>query len=156
MLRIRLRRVGAKKQPSYRIVVAESTAPRDGKFVESIGFYNPRTEPETVKIDEERALHWLSVGAQPSDSVARIFRTHGTMDRFERLRAGESLNALVAEVAESEAPAAAAATVPEPAEPQETVTETSAEAPAAESEELEIETEEEAATPAEPEVSEEA
>lgn len=156
MLRIRLRRVGAKKQPSYRIVVAESTAPRDGKFVESIGFYNPRTEPETVKIDEERALHWLSVGAQPSDSVARIFRTHGTMDRFERLRAGESLNALVAEVAEAEAPAAAAATAPEPAEPQETVTETSAEAPAAESEELEIETEEEAATPAEPEVSEEA
>lgn len=97
MLRIRLRRVGAKKQPSYRIVVAERSAPRDGRFVEAIGFYNPRTEPETVRIDEERALHWLSVGAQPSDSVARIFRTHGTMARFERLRAGESLQSLVAE-----------------------------------------------------------
>ncbi len=97
MLRIRLRRVGAKKQPSYRIVVAESTAPRDGKFVENIGFYNPRTDPETVKIDEGRALHWLSVGASPSDSVARIFRTHGTMDRLERLRGGAALDTLVAE-----------------------------------------------------------
>lgn len=97
MLRIRLRRVGAKKQPSYRIVIAEKSAPRDGKYVEVIGFYNPRTDPETVNIKEERALHWLSVGAQPSDSVARIFTTHGTMARFERLRAGESLSALVAE-----------------------------------------------------------
>jgi small subunit ribosomal protein S16 len=98
MLKIRLRRVGARKQPSYRIVVAESTAPRDGKFVESIGTYNPRTEPETVRIQEERALHWLSVGAQPTESVARIFRTHGTMARFERLQSGEPLSALVSEV----------------------------------------------------------
>ena len=105
MLRIRLRRVGAKKQPSYRIVVAEKTAPRDGKFLEVVGFYNPRTEPETVNIKEERVLHWLSVGAQPSDAVARIFRTHGTAARFERLRAGESLAVLVAE-AETAAPAA--------------------------------------------------
>jgi small subunit ribosomal protein S16 len=97
MLRIRLRRVGAKKQPSYRIVVAESTAPRDGKFLEVIGFYNPRTEPETVRIDEGRALHWLSVGASPSDSVVRIFTTHGTMGRLERLRAGVALDSLVAE-----------------------------------------------------------
>lgn len=79
-------------------MVAESTASRDGKFVESIGFYNPRTDPETVRIQEERALHWLSVGAQPTESVARIFRTHGTMDRFERLRGGESLSTLIAEV----------------------------------------------------------
>ncbi len=97
MLKIRLRRVGAKKQPSYRIVIAESTASRDGKFVENIGMYNPRTDPETVRIQEERALHWLSVGAQPTEAVARIFRTHGTMDRFERLRGGEPLDALVAE-----------------------------------------------------------
>jgi len=97
MLRIRLRRVGAKKQPSYRIVVAESTSPRDGKFVEAIGFYNPRTEPETVKIDEGRALYWLSVGASPSDAVARIFTTHGTMERLEKLRAGAELDDLVAE-----------------------------------------------------------
>jgi small subunit ribosomal protein S16 len=108
MLRIRLRRVGAKKQPSYRIVVAESTSPRDGKFVETIGFYNPRTEPETVRIDEGRALHWLSVGASPSDAVERIFRTHGTMERLEKLRAGAALDALVAEAeatkAKTEAP----------------------------------------------------
>jgi small subunit ribosomal protein S16 len=103
MLRIRLRRVGAKKQASFRIVVAESTAPRDGKFVENIGFYDPRTEPETVRIQEERALHWLSVGAQPSDAVARIFKTHGTLERFERMKAGESVTTLLAEAA---APAA--------------------------------------------------
>lgn len=117
MLRIRLRRVGAKKQPSYRIVVAEKSAPRDGKFVEVIGFYNPRTEPETVNIEEERALHWLSVGAQPSDSVARIFKTHGTMGRFERLRAGESLSALIAEV-EAEAEAEAESEPEPPVEPE--------------------------------------
>ena len=116
MLRIRLRRVGAKKQPSFRIVVAESTAPRDGKFVEAIGFYNPRTDPETVRIDEARALHWLRVGASPSDSVARIFRTHGTYDRFERLKAGESLETLVAEAeAAAEAPEEEAEAVEEAA-----------------------------------------
>jgi small subunit ribosomal protein S16 len=116
MLRIRLRRVGAKKQPSYRIVIAEKSDPRDGKFLEVVGFYNPRTEPETVTIKEDRVLHWMSVGAQPSDSVARIFKTHGTMGRFERLRAGESLSALVAE-AEAAVPAPVApktVVVPEP------------------------------------------
>ncbi len=97
MLKIRLRRVGAKKQPSYRIVVAESTAPRDGKFVEIIGHYNPRTEPETVVIKEDRALYWLSVGAQPTDAVNRFFKKRGTWERLARLRAGESLESLVAE-----------------------------------------------------------
>jgi small subunit ribosomal protein S16 len=96
MLRIRLRRVGAKKQPSYRIVVADSTAPRDGKFVEVIGFYNPRTEPETVTIKEARALHWLSVGAQPSNPVLRLFKNQGTLERYELLKAGESLEYLIA------------------------------------------------------------
>lgn len=102
MLRIRLRRVGGKKQPSYRIVVAESTAPRDGKFVEIVGFHNPRTEPETIQIKEERALHWLSVGAQPSDAVVRLFKRTGTMARFERMKGGESLEALVAEATAAE------------------------------------------------------
>ncbi|MBN1875434.1 MAG: 30S ribosomal protein S16 [Anaerolineae bacterium] len=97
MLKIRLRRVGAKRQASYRIVVAESTVSRDGKFVEVIGFYNPRTEPETVKIKEDRALHWLSVGAQPTDAVARFFKRLGTFDRLARLHAGESLEDLAAE-----------------------------------------------------------
>jgi len=89
--------VGGKKQPSYRIVVAESTAPRDGKFVEVIGFYNPRTEPETVQLKEERALHWLGVGAQPTDAVARMLKNAGTIERLARLRAGEALDVLVAE-----------------------------------------------------------
>mgnify|MGYP000731124353 CR=1 FL=1 len=62
MLRIRLRRMGKKKQPSYRVVVADSRAPRDGRFVETIGFYNPRTDPPTFRIEEERALYWLSQG----------------------------------------------------------------------------------------------
>lgn len=102
MLRIRLRRVGGKKQPSYRIVVAESTSPRDGKFVEIVGFHNPRTEPETVQIKEDRVLHWLSVGAQPSEAVARLLKKMGTQARFERLKAGESLEALVEEAAAAE------------------------------------------------------
>jgi small subunit ribosomal protein S16 len=97
MLRIRLRRMGAKKQPSYRVVVADQRAPRDGRFVEIIGHYNPRTEPTTFQIDEERALYWLSQGAQPSESVERLLRKEGTLDRFARLRAGEPLETLLAE-----------------------------------------------------------
>ncbi len=104
MVRIRLRRVGRKKQPSYRIVVADSRSPRDGRYIEVIGFYNPRTEPATMTLKEERALHWLSVGAQPSDPVRRILDKLGTLARYERLRQGESLEALVAE-AEAEAAA---------------------------------------------------
>ena len=97
MVKIRLRRVGKKKQPSYRIVVADSRAPRDGRFIEAIGFYNPRTEPETVRIKEDRALYWLSVGAQPTDPVARLLKKQGTLDRFARLKAGEPLEVLLAE-----------------------------------------------------------
>ena len=110
MVKIRLRRVGAKKQPSYRVVVADSRAPRDGRFIETIGFYNPRTEPETVRIKEDRALHWLSVGAQPTDSVARLLNKQGTLARSERLKQGESMEALVAEAGE----AALAAPAPSP------------------------------------------
>lgn len=102
MVKIRLRRVGAKKQASFRVVVADSRAPRDGRFIEQIGFYNPRTEPETLRIDEARALHWLNVGAQPTDSAARLLSTAGTLDRFERLKQGESLDTLVAEAEEAE------------------------------------------------------
>ncbi len=97
MLRIRLRRVGAKKQPSYRVVVADQRAPRDGRFVEIIGHYNPRTEPSTFHIDEERAMYWLGQGAQPSESVELLLRKRGTLDRFARLRAGEPLDLLLAE-----------------------------------------------------------
>ena len=97
MVRIRLRRVGAKNQPSYRVVVADGRSPRDGRFIEKIGFYNPRTEPSTIEIDEERALHWLDSGAQPSNAVRRLLVKMGTMERFERLRKGESLETLLAE-----------------------------------------------------------
>ena len=97
MVRIRLRRVGRKKQPSYRIVVADSRSPRDGRYIEVIGFYNPRTQPATMTIKEDRALYWLSNGAQPSDPVRRILDKLGTLSRFERLRQGEPVEALVAE-----------------------------------------------------------
>ena len=74
MLKLRLRRMGAKKRPSYRIVVAESSAPRDGKFIEIIGLYDPLTDPATIRLNEDRAKHWLSVGAQPTGTVRDILR----------------------------------------------------------------------------------
>jgi small subunit ribosomal protein S16 len=80
--------VGAKKQPSYRIVVADKDAPRDGRFIENIGNYNPRTEPETVELDADRALYWLSVGAQPSDAVARLLKSKGVYAALDASRAG--------------------------------------------------------------------
>ena len=83
MVRIRLRRVGAKKQPSYRIVVAHSESPRDGRFIEKIGFFNPRTEPESVELDRERALYWLKQGAQPTPAVERLLRRLSVLDEFE-------------------------------------------------------------------------
>ena len=81
MLKIRLRRVGAKKQPSYRVVVADSKAARDGKFVDHLGHYDPLTEPATVNIDEEKALKWLRQGAQPSEAVGRMLKRMGTLDK---------------------------------------------------------------------------
>jgi small subunit ribosomal protein S16 len=79
VLRIRLRRVGKKKQPQYRLVVADSRAPRDGAFVESIGLYNPRTQPATIEIDEARAREWLGKGAIPSERVVKLFALKGLM-----------------------------------------------------------------------------
>jgi len=78
-VRIRLTRVGAKKQPTYRVVVADSRSARDSRSIETIGHYNPRAEPVEVTIDEERAKQWLSKGAQPSDTVARLFRNAGIL-----------------------------------------------------------------------------
>jgi small subunit ribosomal protein S16 len=104
MVRIRLRRVGRKKQPSYRIVVADSRSPRDGRYLEIIGFYNPRTQPATMTVKEDRALYWLQVGAQPSEPVRRILNKLGTLGRLERLGQGEDMATLVAE-AEAEAEA---------------------------------------------------
>ena len=97
MLRIRLSRFGKKRQPFYRVVVADAKSKRDGRIVERIGHMNPRTDPLEFTIQEDRALHWLSVGAQPSDAVRRLLESQGTYDRLARFRAGEAMDALVAE-----------------------------------------------------------
>ena len=92
MVKIRLRRTGAKKQPSYRLVVADSRAPRDGAFIAVIGHYNPLTDPETLVIDEEKASAWLKQGAQPTDTAARLLAKAGIIeepaDRKEKMKAG--------------------------------------------------------------------
>lgn len=81
MLRIRLRRVGARNQPSYRIVVADSRAARDGAFVDHLGHYNPTTEPPTIELDEDKALKWIRQGAKPSEAVERMLKSQGTLER---------------------------------------------------------------------------
>ncbi|HEY4442502.1 MAG TPA: 30S ribosomal protein S16 [Candidatus Elarobacter sp.] len=81
MVKIRLRRMGAKKQPTYRFVVADDRSPRDGKFLEILGHYNPRTEPKTVVVNQEKAKEWLAKGAQPSDPVRRLFAELGLVER---------------------------------------------------------------------------
>jgi len=81
MVRIRLMRMGKKGQPSYRVVVADSRSPRDGRFIENIGWYNPLTDPSTIQIDAERANYWLSKGAQPSESVDSLLRRAGIKER---------------------------------------------------------------------------
>ncbi len=86
MVKIRLRRVGAKNRPSYRLVAADSRAPRDGAFISIIGHYNPLTEPETVVIDEEKALHWLRQGAQPTATAARLLSKVGIMEKFKTIK----------------------------------------------------------------------
>lgn len=103
MVRIRLRRIGLKGQPSYRLVIADKESPRDGRFLEIVGFYNPRTEPATLDIKEDRIYDWMSRGALPTESVAQLFRTSGTQERFDRFKKGESLETLLAEVAAARA-----------------------------------------------------
>ena len=103
MVRLRLRRVGRKKQPSYRLVAADKESPRDGRFLEIVGFYNPRTEPETITLKEDRIYHWLKNGAQPSDAADRIFKTTGLWDRYERFKGGEDIEKLLKEAADAEA-----------------------------------------------------
>lgn len=79
-VKIRLRRMGAKKAPFYRVVVADSRYPRDGRFIEEIGYYNPTTEPATVKIDSEAAKKWIGNGAQPTDTVRDLLKKQGVID----------------------------------------------------------------------------
>ena len=110
MLKIRLRRTGARKKPSYRIVVAESTAPRDGKYVEIIGTYDPLTEPSTIVLNGERAKHWLSVGAQPTERVVKLMAREGLVPAPDFTKPAKKDEATKEEApATSSAPASAAA-----------------------------------------------
>ena len=102
MVRIRLRRIGLKGQPTYRIVAADKESPRDGRFLEILGFYNPRTHPATIHVKEDRAYHWMKSGALPTESVEQVFKSAGIMDRFERFKKGEAVEVLVKEADEAE------------------------------------------------------
>lgn len=82
-VKIRLKRMGAKKRPFYRIVVADSRSPRDGRFIEEIGYYNPISEPKEIKIDDEKAVKWLNNGAKPTDTVNSLFKNNGVLEKFE-------------------------------------------------------------------------
>lgn len=85
-VKIRLKRMGAKKSPFYRIVVADSRSPRDGRFIESIGTYNPVAQPAKVEINEELVLKWLNDGAKPSDTVRNLFSKQGIMEKFHNAK----------------------------------------------------------------------
>jgi small subunit ribosomal protein S16 len=107
MVRLRLRRIGLRGQPTYRIVAADKEAPRDGRFLEILGVYNPRTEPATIKLDEKRIYRWMKHGALPTESVEKILKTAGTLERFERYKKGDTLEALLEEASAAEAKRAA-------------------------------------------------
>jgi small subunit ribosomal protein S16 len=100
MVKIRLRRVGRKKAPVYRIVIADSQSPRDGKFIEIIGQYAPRQSEGGLKVDEARANYWLGVGAQPSDTVRSLLRRAGVLKRRHEQRLGIELKATAVPLAE--------------------------------------------------------
>ena len=85
-VKIRLRRMGGKKDSFFRIVVADSRSPRDGRFIESIGYYDPTTEPATVKMDEEKALEWMEKGAQVTDTVKALLQKQGTLKKIEEMK----------------------------------------------------------------------
>ena len=144
MLRIRLRRVGKKKQPMYRIVVAASRSPRDGAFVEALGYYHPLDNPSTIVIDADRARHWLDRGAQPSDRVAKLLAVQSIAEISPKLktrialgeqRAKEAGAKPKGEAKEAPAPAAAPPAAAAPA------AEAAEEAPTAEAEPAPIEAE---------------
>ncbi|NJN19832.1 MAG: 30S ribosomal protein S16 [Oscillochloris sp.] len=90
MVRIRLRRTGKTKQPSYRLVIADSRSPRDGKFIEIIGHYNPIRQPKVLEVKTDRARYWLGVGAQPSETVAKLLKRVNVLDENGKLTAAET------------------------------------------------------------------
>jgi len=129
MIRIRLARVGKKGHPSYRIVVAEVTAPRDGSYLEWIGNYDPMEDPPVTTLKNERAAHWLSMGAIPSDAVARIMSANGLMERTPTQKTATTKNpdaaapaatTTAAEAPDEEAPAEEAVAEEAPAEEEST------------------------------------
>ena len=134
-VKIRLMRVGKKKQPTYRVVVADARSPRDGRFLEILGQYAPRQEPSLVTIDSERALHWLNAGAQPTESAAKLLQIAGVWDAYKesngKVAASKPKPKSKAKTVK-EAPAAAAPAAPAPAAPAPAPAEAPAEAPAAE------------------------
>jgi small subunit ribosomal protein S16 len=150
MVKIRLMRMGAKKRPFYRVVVADSRSPRDGRFIENIGRYHPLSDPSVIEIDEERALHWLGAGAQPTDSVRNLLDKAGIWQKFSTVPAGEKPKAGARTAA---ARASAAKAVSEKQAPEEPATPApEAEAPPAETpaaEDVAAEAPEEEAVPAE-------
>jgi small subunit ribosomal protein S16 len=97
MVRIRLRRTGLRHQPAYRVVVADIESPRDGKFLEIVGSYIPTTEPFTFEVKEDRIFEWMKKGAVPSESVAKLFKSVGLTERYERFKNGEAVEVLLAE-----------------------------------------------------------
>jgi small subunit ribosomal protein S16 len=132
--------MGSKKQPTYRFVVADSGSPRDGRFIEILGHYNPRTEPKTLVVDETKAKAWLSKGAQPSETVRRLFAERGIMERGPipetKRKPKNAPSAASAPAAVSAPPAAAAVAEPAaPAEPTEPAAPTEPDAPVAPSDE---------------------
>ena len=107
-VRIRLARHGKKKAPFYRLIVADSRSPRDGRFIEMLGTYNPMTDPAEVKVDEDRAMHWLKQGAIPSDTARALLRKVGVWDRFNEGRPGkDKYAAMKGQTKPAAAPAAA-------------------------------------------------
>lgn len=88
-VKIRLRRMGTKKRPFYRVIVADARSPRNGRFIEEIGYYNPLSNPKQVKIDEDKALKWLTNGAQPTEVVKKLFSSNGITEKFEEKKASE-------------------------------------------------------------------
>lgn len=96
VVRIRLMRVGKKAAPQYRVVVADARSPRDGRFIEIIGHYNPLTNPSTIKIDEDKAMKWISNGAQPSESVLQLFHASGFEARLAAAKAAKAATATTA------------------------------------------------------------
>ena len=118
MLRIRLSRVGKKKRPAYRVVVADSRAPRDGATVDIIGHYDPLTDPATIVINEEKAQHWLQRGAQPSEAAAKLLASKGIIDKIERKFTPVEAEAQVEATAEAETKAEGKAEPEGEAEPE--------------------------------------